>query len=293
MFYYCSKKTKSTILTLLIFICSTTSLISQNTRLIVRADDLGASRSINLAIIKSYKEGIVRSAEVIVPGPWFEEAVKLANEYPNLDIGVHITLTSEWSNIKWRPLTKVESITDENGYFFPFVWPNESYPKGSIMESDWKIDEIEREVRAQIETAIKRIPHVSHISTHMGCLSFSDETNELLYKLAKEYNLNIISNQTTNVINFPRWSGSQLSKEQKLKNLINNIKSLNTGAYLLIEHPAFDDTESQGMGHIGYENVAEDREGVTYSFTHDAVKSVIKEKNIELISYKDFFSSQK
>lgn len=127
----------------------------------------------------------------------------------------------------------------------------------------------------------------------MGCLSFSDETNELLYKLAKEYNLNIISNQTTNVINFPRWSGSQLSKEQKLKNLINNIKSLNTGAYLLIEHPAFDDTESQGMGHIGYENVAEDREGVTYSFTHDAVKSVIKEKNIELISYKDFFSSQK
>jgi len=261
--------------------------MAQTTRLLVRADDMGASRSINMAIVKAYKDGIVRSAEVMVPGPWFEEAVALANENPGLDIGVHITLTSEWTNVKWRPLTLVESLMDENGYFFAFVWPNEKYPGGSILENEWKIEDIEKEVRAQIEMALKRIPHISHLSAHMGCLSFSDETRQLYKRLAKEYGLYISTEENSKVTPFPKWSGMDIDKSEKLKNLLENIKSLQPGTYLLVEHPAFNDLETQGMGHQGYENVAEDREGVTYVFTHKRAKALIKMKNIELISYKD------
>lgn len=291
MYIYSLIKRKTTAVVLLIILSSITSIRAQTTRLLVRADDMGASRSINMAIVKAYKDGIVRSAEVMVPGPWFEEAVTLANENPGLDMGVHITLTSEWTNIKWRPITLVESLTDENGYFFQFVWPNEKYPGGSILENDWKIEDIEKEVRAQIEMALKRIPHISHLSDHMGCLRFSKETRLLYERLAKEYGLNIVSEENKKVTHLTAWSSNDTDKTQKLKSFLQNIGSLQPGTYLLVEHPAFNDLETQGMGHLGYENVAEDREGVTYVFTHESVKALIKMKNIELISYKDIGNS--
>src|SRR4029078_6203134 len=88
-------------------------------RLIVRGDDMGFSHAANEELIKCYKEGIQRSIEVIVPSPWFPEAVKLLAKEPGIDVGVHLTLTSEWENIKWRPLTDCPSLTDSSGYFYP------------------------------------------------------------------------------------------------------------------------------------------------------------------------------
>src|SRR6476660_8146431 len=73
-------------------------------RLIVRGDDMGFSHSGNLVLIKSFKEGIERSIEVIVLSPWFPEAVKMLKENPGVDIGIHLALTSEWDLVKWRPL---------------------------------------------------------------------------------------------------------------------------------------------------------------------------------------------
>src|SRR5690606_6674874 len=134
----------------------------------------------NFAAIEAYEKGIVRSVDVIVPGAWFEEATTLLQARPGLDVGIHLTLTSEWSGSKWRPLTDCHSIMDESGYFLPFVWKNERIPHaGSIVESAWDIGEIEKELRAQIELALKRIPRITHLSEHMGCLSFSDDAKKL------------------------------------------------------------------------------------------------------------------
>src|SRR5688572_14368610 len=85
---------------------------SQPIRLIVRGDDMGFSHSGNEALIKAYKEGIERSIEVIVPSPWFPEAVKMLEENPAVDVGIHLVLTSEWDNIKWRPVSHSPSLTD-------------------------------------------------------------------------------------------------------------------------------------------------------------------------------------
>jgi predicted glycoside hydrolase/deacetylase ChbG (UPF0249 family) len=64
-------------------------------RLIVRADDMGFSRAANMACIKGYREGIITTVEVLVPGPWFMDAAKLLVENPGLDVGVHLALTIE------------------------------------------------------------------------------------------------------------------------------------------------------------------------------------------------------
>src|SRR5205085_8159865 len=119
-------------------------------RLIVRGDDMGFSHSGNMALIKSFREGIETSIEVIVPSPWFPEAVKLLKENPGVDIGIHLALTSEWDNVKWRPLTDCPSLRSPDGYFYPMMNANPNYPKLSIKENAWKIQDVEKELRAQI-----------------------------------------------------------------------------------------------------------------------------------------------
>jgi predicted glycoside hydrolase/deacetylase ChbG (UPF0249 family) len=141
-------------------------------RLIVRGDDMGFSHSGNEALIKAYKEGIETSIEVIVPSPWFPEAVKMLEQNPKVDAGIHLVLTSEWDNVKWRPLTEAKSLRDGDGYFFPMIWPNKNYPNKALLQNPWKIDDIEKEWRAQIESAKKYIPRLSHISAHMGCTGY-------------------------------------------------------------------------------------------------------------------------
>lgn len=80
----------------------------------------------------------------------------MLNENPGLDVGVHLALASEWEAIKWRPLTGISTITDEQVYFFPRVWPNENFPASRAFQaSGWQLADIEKELRAQIELAKK------------------------------------------------------------------------------------------------------------------------------------------
>src|SRR5437763_12588465 len=84
-------------------------------RIVVRGDDMGVAQAINEACVKAYREGIVRSVEVIVPGAWFLDAARLLKENPELDVGVHLCMTSEWDYCKWRPLTHGASLVDGDG----------------------------------------------------------------------------------------------------------------------------------------------------------------------------------
>ena len=129
---------------------------------------MGFAHAGNEALIKCYKEGIQTSIEIIVPSPWFQEAVKMLNENPAVDVGIHIALTSEWDNVKYRPVSNSPSLTDEDGYFYPFIFPNKNYPGRALLENKPDAADVEREIRAQIELALKKIPRVTHISAHMG-----------------------------------------------------------------------------------------------------------------------------
>ena len=263
----------------------------QPARLIIRGDDMGYTHSGNDALIKCYNEGIEKSIEVIVPSPWFPEAVKLLNENPGVDVGVHLAITSEWDNIKWRPLTDCKSIRDSSGYFFPMAYPNKNYPGQSLKEVQWTIDDIEKEFRAQIELALKRIPRISHISSHMGCTDLTDEIKALTEKLAKEYKIDIdLEDYNVQQVGY---DGLSKTAAEKIQGFIKMLGKLEPGkTYMFLDHPGFDNEELKAVHHIGYENVAEDRQGVTDLFTSEKVKAVIKEKKIEVISYKDLLQKK-
>jgi predicted glycoside hydrolase/deacetylase ChbG (UPF0249 family) len=259
-------------------------------RLIIRGDDMGSTHASNVACIESYKNGIERSIEVMVVTPWFPEAVKLLRENPGVDVGLHLTITSEWDNLKWRPLTNCPSLTDSNGYFFPMMQPNSNYPGLALSENKWELNEIEKEFRAQIEMALKNIPRISHLSGHMGSTSFDKKVAEMIRHLAGEYNLADISTDPKadyGIIGIG-YNGPNKTLKDKEESFIKMICTLEPGKiYMFLDHPALNNSEMEGVHHIGNENVAQDRQEVTDLFTNKNVKETIKEKGILLIGYND------
>lgn len=281
---------KNFLLSLLLIQClSNVPLYSQEKdppRLIARADDMGFAHAANVAMIKSVKEGIATSIEVLVPSPWFPEAISMLKEYPAIDVGVHLTLTSEWDNMKFRPISKSPGLTNDNGYFYPFIWPNKNAPGQALTEHDWKIEDIEREFRAQIELALKNIPQVSHISGHMGCYDMSPEVSAMTKRLAREYKIDI--DPADYEVKRARYIGPKETAEEKVQGIIKMLEDLKPGeTYLFVDHPALDTPEIRAIHHVGYEKVAIDRQGVTDSWTDQRVKDSIKRLGIELINYAD------
>jgi predicted glycoside hydrolase/deacetylase ChbG (UPF0249 family) len=256
-------------------------------RLVVRADDIGSCHAADLACIKCYREGIVRSVEVMVPCPWFNEAARMLCDNPGYDVGVHLTLTSEWENYKWGPLTQASSLVDAQGNFYPMTSQRADFPpKTGFLECGWKIEEVEKELRAQIELAKKMIPQVSHLSSHMNTPTATPQLNALVQKLAKEYKLPI----ETPGAQYVRWAAdSKATAEQREAALVKALEELKPGVWIIIEHPGLDTPEMQGMGHKGYWEVASHRDGVTKAFTSPKVKEVIKRRGIKLVSYHDMW----
>lgn len=244
---------------------------------------MGVCQAANEACIQAYRSGIVRSVEVIVPGAWFLDAVRLLHENPGLDAGVHLTLTSEWERCKWRPLTHAPSLTDSNGCFYPMTSQRKDFPPNTgFLQANPKLDEVEEELRAQIELARRHLPHLSHVSAHMGTPTATPQLRAVVLKLAEAFHLRLETPGLKSARGFP--GKNPLEREAALVNL---LEKLEPGRWLLVEHPGFDTPEMRALGHLGYEDVAADRQGVTHAFTSERVKALIRQRGIQLISYAD------
>ncbi|GAB3543452.1 polysaccharide deacetylase family protein [Spirosoma fluminis] len=256
-------------------------------RLIVRGDDMGSSRSANEAIVRCFEEGIETSIEVMVPPPWFPEAVAMLARIPTADVGIHLTLTSEWENVKWRPLSDCPSLQDANGYFYPMVQPNIHYPKQSLVENNWKLADIEKEFRVQIEVAQEHIPRISHVSGHMYCTSMNKDVRALVRRLCQEYNLGHSDDSLrAKGVRFVGFAGAHTTLDEKVDSFEKMLGKLKPGkTYMFIEHPGLDTPEARAIHHKGYENVAADRQGITDLWTHPRIQALITQKGIQLISY--------
>lgn len=151
--------------------------------LIINADDFGMNHATNEGTVKALKSGGITSATIMTPCSWFPEAADFARKNPRASIGVHTTLTSEWGRYKWGPVVGWEaapSLCDDFGYFFTSV---------QFVYLSAKIEEVEKEVRAQIDRALKAGIDVTHIDSHMGTLQYAPGYHELYIKIAKDYDL--------------------------------------------------------------------------------------------------------
>ena len=254
-------------------------------QIIFRGDDMGALHSVNEACIQSYREGIMRSVEVMVPTPWFQEAVKMLNAHPELDVGVHLTLTSEWERIKWGPVSPAPSLTDAFGNFLPMTSQRRDFPPNTgFLQSGYDLKEVEQELRAQIELAKKHIQSLTHLTSHMNTPTSTPQLQEIVEKLAQEFGLPL--ELPVEVKRFQPYDW-RASAEEKIKGMIKALQTAEPGLYLYVDHPGLDTAEMRAVGHIGYEDVAEDRAGVTRVLTDAKVWEIIRQRDIQLLSYGD------
>ncbi len=252
-------------------------------RLIVRMDDIGGSHTINKAIIACFQNGIGRSAEIMPATPWFLEGAKLCNENPDLDVGIHVTLNSEWMNYKWRPLTECPSLCDEDGYLTASGFDPSAKP--------FNLAEAEAEIRAQIELALKYVNNVTHITDHM-MWTFKPGLLDIVLKLADEYNLVYQGNSEIDAKLGLNSLGVGMSQpgEKREGAFLEALKKMENGkTYWTIEHPGFESEEMKGMYTREGEDVGKDRQDVANTFMSPAIMKYIEDNGIELIGFGDFY----
>ena len=259
---------------------------SDDIRLIVKGDDMGAGHGVNVATIEAHQHGVLTTTNVIVPGAWFPEAVRMINENPTLDVGIHLALTSEWTNVKWRPLTHVPGLVDADGYFLPTVHPRAGMPAGvSIEESNWTLEQVEQELRGQLELGLRHLPQATYTWPHMLFTSVDPTVDQLVAQLSAEYGL---------VVPFDlgiEWIGKVYEGTDtgavKAANLAARLENLEPGLWLHIDHAATDDPEMHAYGHPGYEEVAADRYANLQAWTSPIVREVIDRRGIKLTNYRE------
>lgn len=152
--------------------------------LIINADDFGMCDSANKAVFDLFEKGRLFSSTIMMPCPFAADAVSFSVRHPEYAIGIHSTLTSEWKTYRWKPLTDGKSLVDKEGY----MWH-----ESDMVERNAKYDEIEKEVRAQIDLALSMGMKPSHLDNHMGSL-YGNRTGrfsllKLAYKISSDYGL--------------------------------------------------------------------------------------------------------
>jgi predicted glycoside hydrolase/deacetylase ChbG (UPF0249 family) len=151
-----------------------------------RLDDIGMNHSVNLALEQVAKTGMPFSATVLFVCPWYQEAVEILKKYPQVTVGVHLALNSEWRGYRWGPVLGkggVPSLTDSVGYFLPST--------RAFLASNYKLDEVERELSAQVERAMKSGLKITFIDAHMGMAWATPQLREVMERVAKKYGLGI------------------------------------------------------------------------------------------------------
>ena len=151
-----------------------------------RLDDIGMNHSVNMALEEVAKSGMPFSATVLFVCPWYQEAVEILKKYPNVTVGVHLALNSEWRGYRWGPVLGkggVPSLVDSAGYFLPST--------RAFLASKYDLGEVERELSAQIERALQSGLKITFVDAHMGMAWATPQLREVMERVAKKYGLGI------------------------------------------------------------------------------------------------------
>jgi predicted glycoside hydrolase/deacetylase ChbG (UPF0249 family) len=153
--------------------------------LVLNADDFGMCNAINEAIIRTLKEGVVRSTSLMAPCPWALQAMHFLADHPEIPFGVHLTVICDSDDYSWGPVTsreKVPVLVDKAGHFHrPDSFPNILDQAG--------LDQLEREFKAQIEAVLAANLKPSHLDWHYLRIDSRADISDLMLQLAKEYGL--------------------------------------------------------------------------------------------------------
>lgn len=266
--------------------------------LIVHADDLAVAHSENTASFDALQKGMVTSASIMAPCPWLPEVAQYARTHPNHDLGMHLTLTSEWKHYKWGPVSDCGDgcgLVDSSGYLFDNC---ASFAAQASPEA------VERELRAQIEKARACGIEPTHLDSHMGCLFFQSPLLFAIYlKLGREYGIPAMVSHDLLGILPPEFKQAVTERDIVVDHIATAnpedyregmaqyytrvLQNLQAGVTVLLIHTAYDDAEMQGISIDHPDWGAAWRQADYQFFTSDACRKLIAEQNIRLVSWRE------
>jgi predicted glycoside hydrolase/deacetylase ChbG (UPF0249 family) len=288
----------------MLFICAPLAAAEPQGKryVIIHADDAGMSHSVNMATIEAMEQGIVSSASIMVPCPWFKEIAAYAKAHPEKDFGIHLTLNCEWSNYRWGPVAprdNVPGLVDPEGY----LW-------GGVPEvaRNAKAAEVETELRAQVRRALEFGVPITHLDTHMGAVVSRPDLVEVYVKLGIEFNVPVFFIRSLNVGAAAldpqiRARGLELVKqldlhrlpvldtmtqyysgesyETKKKMYLKAIEETKPGVRYLIVHCGYNNEELQAIT-----SSSQIRDNDRRAFTDPDMIEAVKKSGVEVVSWK-------
>jgi len=303
-------KLKTILIGILMLSLSTQGLVAQQTQnlaeklgydkdaklLIIHADDLGLSHGTNSAVISAFNKGGITSGSIMVPCPWFPEIASFAKTNPKADIGIHLTLTSEWENYKFGPVTSadlVPSLQNKQGYFYPTV---------ETFGANANPAEVEKELRAQIERAMAFGIHPTHFDNHMGSVMVNPAFYQILLKLGHEYRVPVLVPKDMLLAAAPQFL-EQIAKDNVLVDhlfMLNQapvagnwiqpyrefVENMQPGLNQIIVHLAYDNDESRAVMIHHDDFGAQWRQNDYDLMTSDKMKKLLSDNNIKLVTWR-------
>ena len=268
--------------------------------LIVHTVDLGMSQSVNAASIHALESGLVNSAAIMVPAPWFPQIAAWAKAHPEADLGLHLTLTSEWTPYRWGPVLPkdhVPSTVDETGYFSI---------SEDVAAARMKPHEAEAEIRAQIERAKAFGIQFTHLDSHMRTLLQNAKLLDVLLRVARDYKLPVgvwrdltlqpelaqVFRPDDLVVDFIESIGPEAEQTPAgwAAWYTNAIRNLKPGVTQLVVHVGYDDAEMRAATRDHPRRGSAWRQRELDFLTSDAFRKLLQENDVKLVTWRQIGS---
>ncbi|MGW8181765.1 MAG: ChbG/HpnK family deacetylase, partial [bacterium] len=218
----------------------------QDIKLIIRGDDMGMTQGSLVAFKRAFNQGVLTCGSIIVPAPWFEGAAALCKKNQSWCVGVHLCLVGEWQGYRWRPVlpwSNVPTLVDKDGFFYGS--PNELWAHNP------RIEEIDAELNAQVELAIRKGINVQYLDTHYMGLSSYPSLKQIILEIGRHYRVPISSR-----LGEKRCRGVyKVPVEQKEKMAIKMLEDLGPGLWLWVCHIGIDSPEQNALIHTDPKDV--------------------------------------
>jgi predicted glycoside hydrolase/deacetylase ChbG (UPF0249 family) len=255
--------------------------------LIIRTDDAGMSHSVNMALQRLIETGLPVSVSVMFPTPWYQETVEILKRHPEVSVGIHLTLNSEWRNYRWGPVSgreAVPTLVDTNGYFFPSA--------EALHQNHPDLREVEKELRAQIDRARRSGLKIDYVDSHMGTAEAYPEFREIVERLAHEFSFGVMG-YFGETIDAPQYWAAPRKKADSLVALIDRLPA---GVTVVVTHVGLDDAELGALLDMNTDqplpDMSKNRQGELDALTSHRFTRALTARNVQLITYRELIGRQ-
>lgn len=250
--------------------------------LIIRSDDAGMSHSVNMAVERLIDSRLPVSVSVMFPCSWYQETVAILKRHPDVAVGIHLTLNSEWKHYRWGPVSgraAVPTLVDADGYFFQSA--------EALYSNRPDLGEVETELRAQIERALGSGLKIDYVDFHMGTAVRYPEFRALTERLAREFALGM-SGYFGETMDAPQYWAPPGSKADSLVALIDRLQP---GVSVVITHIGIDGPELAALEDMNTDQplpeMSRHRQGELDALTSPRFAGALRARNVQLITYRD------